>query len=1170
MWADRKWLTLLVLLGVLLCSSSAFAVSDTNLIGWWKFDETSGTNMVDSKGYDHNLSLNAGTVNASGILGKGVTFTSATTQKATGTVTATLQGTTTCAWVYSTGDAEVGVVTLFGDTASGYGLTKSKSDGGGLAGYRVSGLISAVAWTPMGDQNYVKNAWNFVCMTKAGTTGILYLNGSALTSTGATSGTNGYTAFSIGAVGSLKALAGTYDEISYWNRTLSAGDITDLYNAGTGVTYCPLTSTFSASCTSTSARITWNVYRNGTTSHLADVNVDCNVNAMDVTEGDSPFASGYVDVNTSATCTFAKTGYDSNSNYPVTVDSNKTVTIYLTDSTAPSVGVTGLAGFTTYGTFIKGTGIASATVSDLGSGVASCEYTRDNGANWLAGDLNATHCYKSITISNEIYRFNFRATDVAGNTGTGTATASYTGDLIAPVTTLTSYQVPLTTDYNISLNCADGNVGCKKIWYNLNSTGWLDWNQSTRKTITDTVVYISNINVYTVVQTWDINKPETLSNRYIINITNELKTGSAGDDGNARYRIYFTDGTDEYSNVNIDITGGYVAKTYNFATTNKDFNKIELELLSESGVLNTSAKNTVITYDENLSLTPFSKLINTTGSYNLQYYGIDFLDNNESIHTTDFNITGFLTLNLLDENTLAPVNGNINFNSTDYNGVATQDINLTGLTTGTYTIAFSLPGYGTRYYITDLNQYSDQNLTMLMLDTTQGIAMNYLVFKPDQLTPYGGARVYIYKPNKLNHTIGTYFTDANGRMTVFTNLFDQNYLFDINYGTVTYQPVALTVKIPISEESTLPIDGNYRIRITGAGLQDYNNQNSDTIVYLLPNIISPYIIKIRDVDGNYFERTYYRSYRGNPLTDTLQPYLISVANGFFTTITTYDSQNYKTLPGVTIEVYKDLPGGRTLVEEIITDDKGQGLILTLLNNQYEFDTYYDSNFIKTFDITATSSTIIIYLDIGSIIAIDQNASGFGVKFTLFGNGRIKQSLGNLILTPNFFNLGRASVNVTSAVIQNGTTLATSNWVGSDFNHVFTHTIPWADINTGTLTNRITVTVFGLTYYYTQGYAITDAFDMNYSFIDGLKTGLRSDVGCSASGWCNPLLVIAVILCIFAGLMASVYMGQFSSQATGIVFVISAIIFTYLTWIPIELTLVLVLIALGFIINERRS
>jgi hypothetical protein len=44
------------------------------LVGYWKFDETSGTNLADATAGSHNATLGSGTVNQTGKIGKAVTY----------------------------------------------------------------------------------------------------------------------------------------------------------------------------------------------------------------------------------------------------------------------------------------------------------------------------------------------------------------------------------------------------------------------------------------------------------------------------------------------------------------------------------------------------------------------------------------------------------------------------------------------------------------------------------------------------------------------------------------------------------------------------------------------------------------------------------------------------------------------------------------------------------------------------------------------------------------------------------------------------------------------------------------------------------------------------------------------------------------------------------------
>lgn len=59
-------------------------------------------------------------------------------------------------------------------------------------------------------------------------------------------------------------------------------------------------------------RFLFNVFASGTETHINGVNFDCNVNALDLTNQDSPFYSPYYNKFGSANCSFSATGYDTN------------------------------------------------------------------------------------------------------------------------------------------------------------------------------------------------------------------------------------------------------------------------------------------------------------------------------------------------------------------------------------------------------------------------------------------------------------------------------------------------------------------------------------------------------------------------------------------------------------------------------------------------------------------------------------------------------------------------------------------------------------------------------------------------------------------------------------------------------------------------------------------
>lgn len=543
------------------------------------------------------------------------------------------------------------------------------------------------------------------------------------------------------------------------------------------------------------------------------------------------------------------------------------------------------------------------------------------------------------------------------------------------------------------------------------------------------------------------------------------------------------------------------------------------------------------------------------------------------------NISNGLSFNFFDENSLGELDGVTYTISPSINGDSggtlidnNLDLNLTGITATTYTFTFTKTGYGTRYYITDLNQYSEIDINFALNPTIKSESIPFKVYQTDETTLFSNTYIELYLPSKNNWITGRQKTDSSGEVTFSISSVDQNYYANVNNGEFTYQPVALTILYPKDEETLQQIDGNWKIDITQNLYESYTELDTNKIIYLLPNTSNPYNIKIGDMNGNYFSRTYAQQYPGNPLTAILQPYLVSTETGLLTTITTKSGVTNLAVGGITIKIYKYIAGeGRTLVEQIITDDKGQALVLLILNGEYEFETYEDASFLKTFNINATSSSIYILLP-ASTTGIDINSSGFLTIFTPIGNGLNKINVGTKNFTQTLYNYKGDSYTATSEIIQNGVVLDSDTYALNDANiTTFTRTVNWVDINNNvTIISRLTIVVNGETYVFEQKYNVNDAFGTNYNIINGLSQGLRSDFACSTTGICWTLLVLGIILSVIIGIYGSLLMGGFSGQTAGIIMLIFAIFFTYLTWIPFELTAALVIILLAFIINERRS
>jgi hypothetical protein len=360
-----------------------------------------------------------------------------------------------------------------------------------------------------------------------------------------------------------------------------------------------------------------------------------------------------------------------------------------------------------------------------------------------------------------------------------------------------------------------------------------------------------------------------------------------------------------------------------------------------------------------------------------------------------------------------------------------------------------------------------------------------------------------------------------------------------------------------------------KVIITGATGMSFPNLDADKNIYAPTGTTTT----IRISDNNfqyYFTRTYSVTFSDTNLV--LQPYLVSKSTGLLTTINSISATTNEPLPNITFKIYKYVSGvGRTYVEQVVTDSKGQGLVLLLLNNSYDFECYNGTTFIKTFSITATSTTIYFIIDLGTTATTPIVPTGFTASWSP-SNSLSKASTGTQVFTQSLHNFGSKSVSIVSTLKQGTTTLGSGSYLGSS-NKTFSYTINWADVNAGTIISKMIVTVSdGNVYTFTQTYTIFSSFGSSYNIIYGLQHGLKFDMECVDDALipCYPLMIIAIIISIAVGLYASSIMGQFGGQSAGIVFLIIMILFTFLTWIPVWLTAGLVIIMLAFLVNERRS
>jgi len=506
-------------------------------------------------------------------------------------------------------------------------------------------------------------------------------------------------------------------------------------------------------------------------------------------------------------------------------------------------------------------------------------------------------------------------------------------------------------------------------------------------------------------------------------------------------------------------------------------------------------------------------------------------------------------------------NGIIISNATTYkfdlNAVDNAGNSAKGTATSTYTGDTIAPV--TTVTITDYNNTPYKFIHATCADAGVGCKGITLEFDNNGTKFYKLSSTYDWNYNGLGyHSVKYYSTDY----------FDTNETprtIDLN------MPVLLTIKYPKNIATLVQLTEKWILRAEGALTLNLTDLTTDYNVYVLPGTLTTFYIG--DVNGNYTQSTYTRTYYQDSNTgyDILQPYLYAINTSLATTINIIGSSTNQPIPDVTLKIYGNLPGiGNTLIGQGTSDSKGQILQLFIAGQSYVFETYYEGVLIKTFNITASSTTIFLILTLSDINIVQPTASGFSANWTP-GNA-LSIGTGNQVFTQTLSNFGGKTITIASTLTQNGVNLAApQNYAGSS-DKTFTYTIAWAGITSGTVVSKMVVTTSdGNVYTFTNNHLVGSSYGAGYNPLIGLSQGLRADMACSSDPLvpCFPLLIMAILICIGLTLWASIQFGVFAGQSTGLIFLIGMILFTFLTWIPVWVTAGLVLIILAFIVNERR-
>lgn len=547
-------------------------------------------------------------------------------------------------------------------------------------------------------------------------------------------------------------------------------------------------------------------------------------------------------------------------------------------------------------------------------------------------------------------------------------------DTTPPTTTFSSFQVPNTTDQNITLTCTDNNTGCKTINYNINNEGWNQILMEDNNFWQDKTTYSNNTNFnWTLAHTINLN-----TNFKIGNDANLILRDSAGGSiAQAYIRVWYIDNT--YYDTAVQQTtvpNTDQIKTYTGWDISKEDQNIEVWFRRQVvGGVGVRDFNIIVITGKNNT---YSFIYSGSGDHNIQYFSTDNSDNNETIKTSYFTTYGAGKFTFYDENPLNLLNS-INYTITpSINGVSsgttdgnTLDLNLQGITTGTYTFTFKKPDYTTLSFVLPLTQYTDFNYSFVLINSNNSTNVNFQVF--NESGAYANTKTFFAYDYSLDKYVGIQTTDTLGRLSFNLNQRKSDYNFfstDFNFGTTAW-----TINKPKDISTLLDINGNWDYSITGASYSSASNIATGIQKLLLQNTVYPYTIKITDTNKNYIPTTFGLKSVTSEKTKTLTPYLYKRGDADLKLIKLIDfstNQPHSNPEELKLNLYNDT-NGLIPIGVFVNDSTGTYNIYMDANSTYELQVLSQLHTLRpTLDIYYLYLTENINILIDNDLIVDAN------------------------------------------------------------------------------------------------------------------------------------------------------------------------------------------------------
>ena len=400
---------------------------------------------------------------------------------------------------------------------------------------------------------------------------------------------------------------------------------------------------------------------------------------------------------------------------------------------------------------------------------------------------------------------------------------------------------------------------------------------------------------------------------------------------------------------------------------------------------------------------------------------------------------------------------------------------------------------------------------------------------------------------------------------------------DGNFGIVN--DVNLIVLVPINEETGVEIDTNvssFIVRINVNGILSIFSGMVDLNGFLIP-LGSDFIIV--EVDTNtpalFNSRVYAFLFDEATSSQTLQPYLPPVAASILTTVKTLRFENLKPIPNVRLKVFKDLPTGRTLIHDSLTDGKGETTIPFIVADLYEIDVLVDEVLIFTefYIATATTNEHFIFISSTGEVVFPDPLTTPSVEFTPAQKhfNTVDVNLGVIVSTDlsniasiHFF-ITNADFNIFDGGVDTGD-VSDGNTYSVNINDLQ----DISDNNFAFFSTVIVVLNDGNRFVFYASYSLKPDSD---NVLDILMYDMRDEFGCNTDNLfvrCDGLMFIAFFIVLFVlCAFAAGARGALGGEGLSLIGLILIGFFAFISWIPLWIFIVMIFAAMGVILTRTR-